>query len=69
MSETGSGSSALGADSEIDDPGRDPKGLTPTRDILDATSGVDPEGGSFNPPGGHLDPLVESDDEETPEKS
>jgi len=41
-------------------------GLSPTRDILDAASGVDPEkGGSFNPPGGHLDPLVESDDEET----
>ena len=51
---------------DIDDPGRDPAGLTPTRDILDAASGVDPEqGGSFNPPGGHLDPLVESDDEET----
>jgi hypothetical protein len=49
---------------EIDDPGRDPEGLNPPRDILDATSGVDPEGGSFNPPGGHLDPLVASDDEE-----
>jgi len=50
---------------EIDDPGRDPAGLNPTRDILDAVSGVDPEkGGSFNPPGGHLDPLVESEDEE-----
>jgi len=51
---------------DIDDPGRDPVGLNPPRDILDAASGVDPEkGGSFNPPGGHLDPLVESDDEET----
>jgi hypothetical protein len=51
---------------EIDDPGRDPAGLNPTRDILDAVSGVDPEtGGSFNPPGGSLDPLVASDDEET----
>jgi hypothetical protein len=50
---------------EIDDPGRDPAGLDPPRDILDATSGVNPEGGTFNPPGGHLDPLVESDDQET----
>ena len=51
---------------DMDDPGRDPVGLNPTRDILDAVSGVDPEqGGSFNPPGGHLDPLVASDDEET----
>ena len=51
---------------DLDDPGRDPVGLNPTRDILDAVSGVDPEkGGSFNPPGGSLDPLVASDDEET----
>ena len=43
-----------------EDPGRDPEGLNPPRDILDAASGLDPDGGSFTPPGGDLDPLVES---------
>ena len=34
MSETGSGSSSLGADSEVDDPGRDPVGLDPPRNLF-----------------------------------
>ena len=34
MSETGSGSSSLGADSDLDDPGRDPIGLDPPRNVL-----------------------------------
>jgi hypothetical protein len=33
---------------EPDDPGRDPEGLDPPRDILDSNSGV-PEQGSFRP--------------------
>jgi hypothetical protein len=34
MSETGSGASALGADRDDDDPGRDPTGLNPPRNVL-----------------------------------
>ena len=33
MSET-SGSSSLGADSDLDDPGRDPAGLNPPRNVI-----------------------------------
>jgi hypothetical protein len=39
MSETGSGSSSLGADDELDDPGRDPIGLDPPRNVLMDGSG------------------------------
>ena len=42
---TESGSSRLGADEEIDDPGRDPVGLHPPRDILDAPGGMSGEPG------------------------
>ena len=38
---TESGSSSLGSDSEIDDPGRDPKGLNPPRNPLAAGSEQD----------------------------
>lgn len=45
MSETGSGSSALGRnDEEIDDPGRDPKGLNPPRNPMSGGFGT-PSGG------------------------
>jgi hypothetical protein len=47
MSETGS--SSLGADSEIDDPGRDPKGLDPPRNPLG--SGPDQDSGRGEPKG------------------
>jgi hypothetical protein len=48
MSETGS--SALGADSEIDDPGRDPKGLGgPSRNPLGG--GPDQDSGKGEPEG------------------
>ncbi len=33
---------------EPDDPGRDPAGLDPPRDLLDATGGI-PEHGSYTP--------------------
>jgi hypothetical protein len=41
---SGSGSSTPGSGSDIDDPGRDPKGLHPPRDILDAVGGVTDKG-------------------------
>lgn len=34
MSETPSGSSSTGSDEELDDPGRDPVGLNPPRNVL-----------------------------------
>jgi hypothetical protein len=34
MSETGSGASVPGADDELEDPGRDPVGLNPPRNVL-----------------------------------
>jgi hypothetical protein len=34
MTETHSGASTPGADDELDDPGRDPKGLDPPRNVL-----------------------------------
>ncbi|TFV61949.1 hypothetical protein E4P41_08685 [Geodermatophilus sp. DF01-2] len=37
---TESGSSSARADDELDDPGRDPVGLHPPRDILDAPGGM-----------------------------
>jgi hypothetical protein len=45
MSDTGS--SRLGADSDIDDPGRDPKGLNPPRNPLGA--GPDQDSGRGQP--------------------
>ena len=43
-----SGSSSLGSDSEIDDPGRDPKGLNPPRNLF---GGADQDTGSGEPRG------------------
>jgi hypothetical protein len=48
MSETGSTRADRGDDEELDDPGRDPEGLSPPRDFLD-TAGSVPENGSFQP--------------------
>jgi len=48
MSETPSGASNPGADDDLDDPGRDPEGLDPPRDVLDA-AGATPEHGSYQP--------------------
>jgi hypothetical protein len=45
MSETGS--SSLGSNSEIDDPGRDPEGLTPPRNVFGA--GPDQDSGQGEP--------------------
>lgn len=42
---TESGASTPGADDAIDDPGRDPEGLHPPRDILDAPGGVSRDAG------------------------
>jgi hypothetical protein len=47
MSDTGS--SSLGASSEIEDPGRDPKGLNPPRNPLGG--GPDQDSGSGDPEG------------------
>jgi hypothetical protein len=44
-----SGSSSLGANEEIDDPGRDPKGLNPPRNPLG--SGPDQDSGRGEPKG------------------
>jgi hypothetical protein len=46
MSETGS--SSLGADSDVDDPGRDPEGLEPPRNIF---GGADQDTGRGEPRG------------------
>ena len=42
-----SGSSSLGSDAEIDDPGRDPKGLNPPRNLFGA--GPDQDSGQAKP--------------------
>ena len=42
-----SGSSSPGSDSELDDPGRDPKGLTPPRNPLGG--GADQDSGQGRP--------------------
>ncbi|TQN41948.1 hypothetical protein FHU33_1337 [Blastococcus colisei] len=42
-----SGSSSLGADSELDDPGRDPKGLDPPRNLFGG--GPDQDSGQGKP--------------------
>ena len=47
MSETGS--SSLGANSDIDDPGRDPKGLNPPRNLFGG--GSDQDSGQGRPEG------------------
>ena len=44
-----SGASRLGSDSELDDPGRDPKGLTPPRNPL--AGGPDQDSGQGRPEG------------------
>ncbi len=54
MSETGS--SSLGADGEVDDPGRDPKGLNPPRNPLSGglnstSGGPDQDSGQGRPEG------------------
>ncbi|MGK5111649.1 MULTISPECIES: hypothetical protein [unclassified Geodermatophilus] len=51
-----SGSSSLGANEEIDDPGRDPKGLNPPRNPLSGglgstTGGPDQDSGRGEPEG------------------
>jgi hypothetical protein len=46
---SGTGSSSLGSDSGIDDPGRDPKGLNPPRNPLG--SGPDQDSGRGKPEG------------------
>jgi hypothetical protein len=50
MSESGSGSTATndGADDEIEDPGRDPKGLNPPRNLF---GGADQDTGRGEPRG------------------
>jgi hypothetical protein len=45
---TESGSSRLGADDELDDPGRDPKGLNPPRNLW---GGADQDTGRGEPRG------------------
>jgi hypothetical protein len=44
---TESGASSLGSDSELDDPGRDPKGLNPPRNLFG--SGPDQDSGQGRP--------------------
>ncbi|MGY1712127.1 hypothetical protein ACI8AC_21730 [Geodermatophilus sp. SYSU D00758] len=56
MSESEHGSHAPGADAEIDDPGRDPKGLTPPRNPMsggfgNAAGGPDQDTGQGRPEG------------------
>jgi hypothetical protein len=46
---TESGSSSLGSDEELEDPGRDPKGLNPPRNPLGA--GPDQDSGRGRPSG------------------
>ena len=48
MSETDSGSSRLGADTDVDDPGRDPVGLDPPRNLF---GGADQDTGQGAPRG------------------
>jgi hypothetical protein len=47
---TESGSSAMGSDEEIDDPGRDPKGLNPPRNLFGG-SGTTQDSGQGSPSG------------------
>ena len=66
MSETGS--SSLGANSELDDPGRDPKGLDPPRNLFGG--GADQDSGQGRPEGsGNVGPAdkpeAPTDDPET----
>jgi hypothetical protein len=66
MSDTGS--SSLGSDSEIDDPGRDPKGLDPPRNLFGG--GADQDSGQGRPEGtGNVGPAdkpeAPTDDPET----
>ena len=63
MSETPSGASTPGADDELDDPGRDPKGLDPPRNVLfggsqDAGQGA-PRGEGNVGPGDKPEPPTE----------
>ena len=63
MSESGSGSSSLGADSDAEDPGRDPAGLNPPRNVLfgdtqDSGRG-DPRGEGNVGPGDKPEPPTE----------
>ncbi|MFW3172337.1 hypothetical protein [Geodermatophilus sp. CPCC 206100] len=53
---SGSGSSSLGADDELEDPARDPKGLNPPRNPLSGglgtmTGGPDQDSGRGDPEG------------------
>jgi hypothetical protein len=45
---SGSGASSLGSDDELDDPGRDPKGLNPPRNVF---GGADQDTGRGEPRG------------------
>ncbi|MBB3086472.1 hypothetical protein [Geodermatophilus sabuli] len=65
---TESGSSSLGADEGIDDPGRDPKGLDPPRNLFGG--GADQDSGQGRPAGtGNVGPADKpeppTDDPET----
>jgi hypothetical protein len=72
---TESGSSSLGADEEIDDPGRDPEGLNPPRNPLSGglgstSGGPDQDSGQGRPAGtGNVGPADKpeppTDDPET----
>jgi hypothetical protein len=58
-----SGSSKLGADGEVDDPGRDPKGLGgPPRDLF--SGGSQPGGEAETGPGTERDPLMPAEPQE-----
>ena len=57
-----SGSSGVGANEEIDDPGRDPKGLDPPRNLF---GGADQDTGRREPTG---TPEIEGEPELPPER-
>lgn len=46
---THSGASTPGGNDELDDPGRDPVGLNPPRNILDAPGGTGTDHGEYSP--------------------
>jgi hypothetical protein len=58
---TGSGSSSLGSNDDIDDPGRDPKGLNPPRNLFGGTP--DQDSGQGEPRGeGNVGPGAKPED-------
>jgi hypothetical protein len=74
MSESGSGSSSLGADGDVDDPGRDPAGLDPPRNVLfggsQDTGQHEPRGEGNVGPGDKPEPPTEEPEHraDTPDK-